>query len=179
MICPNCKKGTLEKINFHKVQVDRCSQCQGIWFDHDELRKAKDERDQHLKWLDVDLWKENKKFRVSSFEKLCPLCKKPLYEVEYGKSDIKVDVCNSCKGIWLDRGEFRKIITYFKGTVNTETLGKYFKHILEEAEEIFAGPEELFSEIEDFLLVIKLLQYRFYSQYPIIRDIIIHLPLTK
>ncbi|MDP1538504.1 MAG: zf-TFIIB domain-containing protein [bacterium] len=179
MICPNCGKETLNKIKFHKVQINRCSRCQGIWFDEDELRKAKDERDRHLKWLDVDLWKENKNFRVSSLKKLCPLCEKPLYEVEYGNSDIKADICNSCRGIWLDRGEFRKIINYLKETVNAETLGKYFKHALGEAKEIFVGPEDLFSEIGDFLLVTKLLQYRFYSQYPIIKDIIIHLPLTK
>ena len=179
MICPNCKKESLETINFHKVQVNRCSQCQGIWFDQDELRKAKDERDQYLKWLDIDLWKEDKNFRVSSSEKLCSLCKTPLYEVKYGESDIKVDICNLCKGIWLDEGEFRKIIAYLKETVSTETLGKYLKHTFEETKEIFVGPEELSSEIEDFLIVIKLLQYRFCSQYPRIQDIIIHLPLTK
>ena len=179
MICPNCKKETLEKISFHKVQIDRCTQCYGIWFDQNELRKAKDEKDQYLKWLDVDLWKEDRKFQVSSSGKICPLCKINLYEVEYGESNIKVDVCNSCKGVWLDKGEFKKIIAYLKNTVNTETLTKYFKHAFEEAKEIFTGPEELSSEIEDFLIVIKLLQYRFCSQYPIIKDIIVNLPFTK
>lgn len=179
MICLNCRKETLEKINFNKVQVDRCTQCHGIWFDQDELRKLKDEKDQYLKWLDIDLWTEGKKFKISSSGKICPLCKETLYEVRYGESNIKVDTCISCKGIWLDEGEFKKIIAYLKNIVGTKTLTKYFKHILEEAKEIFAGPEELSSEIEDFLLVMKLLQYRFYTQYPIIGDIIINLPLTK
>lgn len=179
MICPNCKKETLKKIRFHKSEVDRCSQCHGIWFDQDELRKSKDEKDQYLKWLDIDLWREGKKFQVSSSGKICPLCKKALYEVRYGESNIKVDTCNSCKGVWLDKGEFKKIIDYLKNVIDTETLTKYFKHTLEEAKEVFIGPEELSSEIEDFLLVIKLLQYRFCSQYPIIGSIIINLPFTR
>ncbi len=176
MICPNCKKETTEKINFHKVQVDRCAQCHGIWFDKDELNKSKDDKDEYLKWLDIDLWKEGKKFQVSRSEKICPLCQNTLYQVRYGESNIKVDACNECKGIWLDQGEFKKIIAYLKNIVSTETLTKYFKHTFKEAKEIFTGPEKLSSEIEDFLLVTKLLQYRFLGQYPIIGNIIINLP---
>ena len=141
MICPNCKKETLEKIRFHKSEVDICSQCHGIWFERDELRKSKDEKDQYLKWLDIDLWREDKKFQVSSFGKICPLCKKAFYEVRYGESNIKVDICNSCMSVWLDGGEFKKIIAYLKNIVDNKTLAKYFKHTFEEAKEIFTGPE--------------------------------------
>jgi len=176
MNCPNCKKETLEKISFYKTQIERCSQCGGIWFDRDELRKAKDERDQYLKWLDIDLWQKGKKFQISVSKKICPVCKVPFYAVNYGESKIEVDICNSCKGIWLDKGEFKKIILYLKNIVATERLTKYLKYVFEEAKEIFTGPEELSSEIKDFLTVIKLLEYRFYSQYPIIIDIILRLP---
>ena len=179
MICPNWKKNTLEKTNFYKNRIDRCSQCRGLWFDRDELRKAKDERDANLKWLDIDLWKENKRFRASSLKKLCPSCEQSLFEIEYGKSDVKVDVCDSCRGVWLDGGEFEKIIAYLKKTVDSETLARYFKHALKEVEEVFTGPEELSSEVKDFLLVSKLLLYRFYSQYPMIKNIITHLPFTR
>ena len=179
MICPNCKKETLERINFHKVRVDRCSRCHGIWFDQDELRKSKDEKDQYSKWLDVKLWKNGKKFQAFSSEKICPSCKDNLYEVKYGKSNIKVDICNSCKGIWLDKGEFKEIVAYLRNVVDSETLTKYFKQAAKEAKEIFRGPEDLSSEIEDFLIVTKLLQYRLCSQYTIIGNIIINLPFTK
>ena len=179
MICPKCKKETLGKISFYNNQIGKCNQCHGLWFDYDELRKAKDEKDEDLKWLDVDLWKEDKKFQAFSLEKTCPLCKKNIYEVEYGNSNIKVDICNSCKGVWLDKGEFEKIINYLKEKTSSENLGKYFKYLAEEATEIFTGPEELTSEIKDFLLVLKFFQYRLYSQYPIIKDIIIHLPFTR
>ncbi|MBL7142070.1 MAG: zf-TFIIB domain-containing protein [Candidatus Pacebacteria bacterium] len=179
MNCPNCKQETLEKITFNKNQIERCSQCKGIWFNQDELRKAKDEEDQFLKWLDIDLWKDSEKFQPSHSSKICPTCKVNLYEVHYGGSDVRVDFCNKCKGIWLDDGEFKKIIAYLKNKVNTEKLGEYFKHTLEEAKEIFTGPEKLTSEIEDFFIVIKLLQYRLCSQHPAITRIITNLPFTK
>lgn len=176
MNCPNCKKEILEKISFNKVQVERCSQCHGIWFERDELRKAKDEEDQYLKWLDIDLWKNDKEFKALSSKKICPSCKKNLYEVRYGESSVKVDICDLCKGVWLDQEEFRKIADYLKSKVDSETLSKYFRHIFEEAKEVFTGPRKLSSEVEDFLIVTKLLEYRLLSQYPVIGNIIIHLP---
>jgi len=175
-VCPNCNQETLKEIPLYKNKVDKCNKCGGIWFDQDELRKAKDNKDEFLKWLDIDLWKKEKKMEAFSSKKKCPRCKKNLYEVKYEESDIKVDICNSCKGIWLDKGEFKKIISHLKNVINTETLSKYFKHAFEEAKEIFSGQESLSSEVEDFFIVTKLLQYRFLSQYPTIRDLIIRLP---
>lgn len=179
MKCPNCKKPTLKKIDFYKVEIDKCSKCQGLWFDYDELRKAKDEKDENLSWLDIDLWQENNKFDLSLIEKKCPLCQKSLYQIKYGQSDIEVDICRSCKGIWLDKGEFKQIIAYLKEKIKSDDLKKYFKHSLKEAGEIFVGPEKLTSEIKDFLLVTKFFQYRLYSQYPLIKHLFIHFPFTK
>ncbi|MFH1392457.1 MAG: zf-TFIIB domain-containing protein [bacterium] len=163
-ICPNCNQEILKKISFYKNQVDKCDKCKGIWFDYDELRKVKDDKDEFLKWLDIDIWRKKKKLRVFSSTRKCPNCRKNLYEVKYGESNIKVDICNSCKGVWLDHGEFGKIIDYLKKVVNTETLSKYFKHALAS------------SETGDLLIILKLLQYRLCSQYPIINKIIIYRP---
>ncbi len=179
MTCPNCQKKTLQQIEFHKLPVDKCSLCQGLWFDYDELRQAKDKKDANLNWLDIDLWRESNKIAVTAGKKKCPGCQKKLYQIKYGGSDIEVDVCNNCQGVWLDKGEFGQIIAYLKEKVNTDDLKKYFKHSLKEAAEIFTGPEELSSEIKDFMLVSKFFQYRLYSQYPIIKQIILHLPFTK
>ena len=108
MECPICKK-SLEKAILCNVEVDYCPQCFGLWFEEEELRWAKDFKDRNLKWLDIDLWREPEKFSISPLQKLCPACRLPLYETQYGDSKIKVDVCNICRGIWLDRGEFKKI----------------------------------------------------------------------
>ena len=39
---------------------------------------------------------------------LCPTCKTPLIMSE--RQGIEIDYCQSCRGVWLDRGELDKII---------------------------------------------------------------------
>lgn len=213
MFCPFCKK-LLEKTIFHNTEIDYCPACLGLWFEQDELRQAKDEKDKDLNWLDIDLWKNKKDFKISFGQKLCPSCRLPLYEVSYGNLDIysvkspsfregdaaksqfnrenpvkitkggaeqfnrvKVDVCNICQGIWLDRGEFSKIIKYLKNRADFEILNNYAKNLFQEFKEIFIGPETLREEILDFVTILKLLKYKFTIQQPLISKIISESPL--
>lgn len=39
----------------------------------------------------------------------CPVCQRPLQEIpRYG---ILIDICPSCRGVWLDHGELDKVIS--------------------------------------------------------------------
>ncbi|MDP3982122.1 MAG: zf-TFIIB domain-containing protein [bacterium] len=175
MKCPQCSI-PLEKTLLMNVEVDYCPRCLGMWFEEDELRQAKDERDRDLRWLDIDLWKDHTKFRVSSGRKLCPAHRLPLYEVSYGDSSIKVDVCSLDYGVWLDRGEFKEILNYLKERQEHEILYHYASNLMQESWEVFAGPEMLREEIVDFLTIIKMLRYKFAVQNPKIAEIISNLP---
>lgn len=175
MNCPICKK-ELKQAIFYGVEVDYCPICLGLWFEEDELRWAKDEKDKDLKWLDIDLWRDEKKFKISYGIRLCPACRVPLYEVYYGDSKVIVDVCNLCKGIWLDRAEFKKIVDWLKEKAKKELLDNYAKNLFEEFGEIFVGPETLREEVLDFLTIFKLLKYKFATQHPTISKIILGLP---
>ena len=175
MLCPICKKH-LDQAIVSGVDVDYCPKCLGLWFEEEELRIAKDYKDRDLRWLDIDLWRDVEKFKISPGQKLCPADRLPLYETGYGDSDIKVDVCNICKGIWLDRGEFKKIIAYLEERADREVLNHYLKNLREELWEIFMGPETLREEIDDFLIILKLLNYKFSVQHPNIAKVILGLP---
>lgn len=175
MNCPRCQK-KLDKAIFYNTEVDYCPKCLGMFFEEDELRQAKDARDKDLTWLDVDLWQDDEKFKINYGMRLCPSCRLPLYEVYYNDSKIIVDVCNLCQGIWLDRGEFKKIIEHLKEKANWELLNKYGGTLLEEFREIFTGPETLREEIMDFLIILKVLNYKFSVQHPKITKIISNLP---
>lgn len=175
MSCPFCKQ-SLEKIIFYNVEIDYCPACLGLWFEEDELRLAKDEKDKNIRWLDIDLWDKKTSFKISPGQKLCPDCRFPLYEVDYGDSQIRVDLCNLCYGIWLDRGEFKKIIEYLKNRANYEVLNNYTKNLVQEFWEIFIGPETLKEELLDFLVILKLLNYKFAIQHPNISKTISELP---
>ncbi len=173
--CFKCKK-ELERALLYNIEIDYCPQCQGMWFDEDELRQAKDKKDENLKWLDVDLWQDESKFRISRGNKLCPIDRLPLYEVEYGDSGIKVDLCIICKGIWLDKGEFKQIISYLKERADWEILNNYYHNLMEEALEVFIGPETVREEVEDILTILRLFNFKFLVQKPIISKIISRMP---
>jgi Zn-finger nucleic acid-binding protein len=175
MFCPRCKTN-LEKALFYSTEVDYCSSCLGMFFGEDELRWVKDEKDQNLIWLDIDLWKDEKKFRLNYGMRPCPACRLPLYEVYYGTSQVVVDLCNICRGIWLDRGEFKKIINYLQEESDWKVLRKYGQSLLEELREIFSGPKTFREEIADFLILLKLLNYKFSAQHPKISKAILLLP---
>ncbi len=173
--CFLCHKD-LEKALLYNIEVDYCPDCHGIWIEEDELRLAKDRKDENLKWLDIDLWDDEKKFKISKGNKLCPVHRLPLYEVEYGDSKIKVDVCSICHGIWLDRGEFKQIIDYLKEKANWEILNNYYRNLGKEALEVFIGPESVRQEVEDLLIILKLFNYKFLTQRPTIAGIISKMP---
>ena len=175
MNCPY-HKAKLEKAIFNKIEVDYCPVCLGMFFNENELRLAKDEKDQDLQWLDIDLWQDKTKLKISKANLLCPECQVLLYEVGYGDSKIKVDICTVCKGVWLDRGEFKNIIDYLKDKAQYEILENYFSVFLKEVSEIFIGPEPFKEEILDVLTILKLLNYKFAAHFPTITKIISGLP---
>ncbi|MFH1656839.1 MAG: zf-TFIIB domain-containing protein [Candidatus Nealsonbacteria bacterium] len=171
MRCPNCKKHLSSSIVCN-VEVNHCPNCLGVWFDEGELRLAKDNKDENLNWLDIELWKYKEKFKISHGERHCPDCRLPLYEVYYGDSGIIVDVCNVCHGIWLDRAEFRKIINWLKKRADYEVINNYSRTLFKQMLEIFTGPETLKDEILDVITILKLLNYKFAVQHPVLSKII-------
>lgn len=173
--CPKCKVPLSCSI-VSGVEVDYCPKCYGLFFEEDELKWAKDEKDKELSWLDVDLWKNKEKLKVSHGIRLCPHCRVPLYEVYYGDSGVVIDVCNLCHGIWLDRSEFKKIIEWLEKEKDYQVLNNYTSNLLKELGEIFSGPEPLREEVNDFLMVLKMLRYKFLAQHPVISELILDLP---
>lgn len=186
MRCPNCQEipvfaeasagEEMKKAVFYNTGVDYCPKCLGVWFEQDELRQAKDERDKTLNWLDVDLWSDKTKFQVAKTAKICPQDFVPLYEVKYNGSNVKVDLCDVCRGVWLDRGEFKKIIAYLKAKKADEILRHYLASLIQEGVEIFVGPETFREEVDDFIMLVKLFNDKFIIQHPIISKIILGLP---
>ncbi|MDP3052623.1 MAG: zf-TFIIB domain-containing protein [bacterium] len=191
MKCPKCKKELSEKIKIGDVKIDRCSGCGGLWFEKDELRLAKDKKAPEAKWVDAEIkdksinwfqfefWKDKIKFKIKKGLKYCPTDDIPLYQLNYDDTPIEIDVCGICFGIWLDKGEFKKIIDYVKNKADYEVLYNYAKNLAEETKEIFIGPESVKSEVVDLLMLIKLLKYKLMVQHPELVKLISIIPLPK
>ena len=43
---------------------------------------------------------------------MCPNCNSSMQEVK--RDDVAIDMCPSCRGVWLDRGELEKLIAGVK-----------------------------------------------------------------
>ncbi|MCS7185672.1 MAG: zf-TFIIB domain-containing protein [Armatimonadetes bacterium] len=50
----------------------------------------------------------------------CPVCGTPMREIE--RFGVMIDICPSCKGVWLDRGELDKIIRYAQTGYGDEVI---------------------------------------------------------
>ncbi|HWH78973.1 MAG TPA: zf-TFIIB domain-containing protein [Candidatus Binatus sp.] len=106
MNCPKCENETLMEFKVEGVAVDRCSSCDGIWFDAQELSEL----------LADDAKKVASLRHGSPHEELdgkkgrCPRDQADLLRV-YSAIDKSVilDACAECHGIWLDGGEFAKL----------------------------------------------------------------------
>lgn len=166
MKCPFC--GNSLKTNSHlDVKIDECNSCGGMWFDRDELRRAKDNQDADLQWLDFELFEEkNDKYVETSGKKLCPKDSARLVSKNYAESTVTIDVCEKCQGVWLDKSEFEKIIIYLENIVTSKPASDYAKETKIEFGEIFTGPESRVSEIKDFVAVAKLFQLRLAVENP-------------
>jgi Zn-finger nucleic acid-binding protein len=165
MNCPKCETG-LETRDVETVELNRCPTCKGHWFDDQELRKVKDMADTDLNWIDFELWKHPDRFQATPSDSLCPRCDKGMVAVEYDDTGIEVDFCPTCKGVWLDRWEFEKIVEALTDEMLTMTRSEYVEATIQEAKEILSGPESFLSEWRDFFTVLRMLQYRVIVDHP-------------
>lgn len=107
MNCPKCKTAALAPTQVQAVQVDQCPRCHGIWFDEQELGRllAADRKD--LK----PLARSTNDPGTDAVTGGCPRDGKELLRVRSAKDrQVVVDICPRCRGIWLDGGEFRRLL---------------------------------------------------------------------
>ncbi|MDJ0599668.1 MAG: zf-TFIIB domain-containing protein [Crocosphaera sp.] len=104
--CPKCQ-GKLEPVMYEDIEVDRCCQCNGIWFDFSEAENLKKLRGSE----NIDIGKldqENQK-EVLDTPIPCPRCDISMIKMfDLDKHPIWYETCPQCQGIWFDAGEFKK-----------------------------------------------------------------------
>ena len=165
MNCPR-DKIPMAVLEIGEVKIDQCPQCGGMWFDQGEFEAAKEQVDPDLNWLDFDIWKHKDQFQVSEHPLTCPQDDSPMVAVAYDDTGVEIDVCPACRGVWLEQGEFAKIITALEQELQTKDVSDYVKASLEEAREIVTNPDNFASEWKDFTTVLRLLQYRLFAERP-------------
>ena len=56
------------------------------------------------------LFKKKEEDLLDESNKICPVCLIRMSKIE--KAGVVIDICNKCKGIYLDDGELEKLVEY-------------------------------------------------------------------
>jgi membrane associated rhomboid family serine protease len=112
--CPHCRIYLLDPANPYYgviVEVDVCTHCGGLWLEKDELAKIISKNILNFSVDDAfvieDLGELLGKSKLN-----CPNCgiRLNIYKLlnvyeTIKESDVEIDVCEKCSGIWLEKGE--------------------------------------------------------------------------
>ena len=96
-----CQKISLKQkhIRSKNLTVDYCPECKGIWFGQAELPRA-------TPVAEIELEIPRNAVRLKA---KCPVCIKDLYAFHYPHTQVTVEACKKCDGLWLNAGEFDAI----------------------------------------------------------------------
>ncbi len=172
MNCPRCQ---LELVpgDVQGVEVARCRDCGGIWFDEEGFRAAKELADPSVAWLEVDLWKEHERFALGSRKEACPQCDGTMAALRYGDTAVEIDVCPACRGIWLDAGEFENVLVALEREVARMPARELLGAALREAAELVQGRAPLATEWRHAVHILQLLKLRVLVDHPGLRRLLL------
>lgn len=116
MNCPRCDKQLISS-RYEDIEIDKCSNCYGIWLDDGELEAiikkrikvfTKEELRSAVEHSFLGVPKGQRDIHLS-----CPKCLAPMNTINYAiSSGIILDRClNNC-GIWFDKSELEKVQAY-------------------------------------------------------------------
>lgn len=117
--CPKCGHGMDEITYGGDLVIDRCTNCQGLWFDEGEAELLKS------KWMGdaLDIGKADHGRKWDTVDDIsCPRCGRDMDKVsDPDQPHIWYEVCQD-HGMFMDAGEF----TDFKN----ETLTDWFRSLI-------------------------------------------------
>ena len=141
MKCPACSN-VLRKASCESGLLRVCTNCKGIWFEAgqfaDFIRRlsAKDE----VPFDKIKLFEHRdalSKYELKEDTRLCPQCGEELRKINYASdSNVFVDRCPGCGGIWADGGEVVSIASYVKSDPRAIVAGTAIVRGMKQTEEL-------------------------------------------
>jgi membrane associated rhomboid family serine protease len=108
IICPKCLSDMTE-LEHQGVTIDVCPGCRGIWLDPGELAQLRGAAEDLPGEVD-NIASGTRHLETSTY--ICPRCQGGFDTFEYAPgTSLYIDRCKSCKGIYLDAGELKKVHT--------------------------------------------------------------------
>ena len=132
MQCPGCH-GVLRREKHRHVEFDVCPGCRGIWVSGEQfhglavLVAAEGQVESSIKLT----FKPRKVLRPhpDNPARVCPHCTLPMREFNYAyNSNIFLDRCEKCKGLWLDPNEIIDIAKHIQYNPDVDAAARSLIH---------------------------------------------------
>ena len=108
MKCPRCGVD-LQPAERHRLEVNYCPSCKGMWLEHDELQQLENEV------FDFgDRWKGTLAFDATATTDKCPECAASLQRFHYRFYDLEMEFCPNQHGYWLEDDEDTRVLDLMK-----------------------------------------------------------------
>lgn len=110
MICPSCKSDMIV-VEHNKIELDYCTECQGVWFDSGELELLLESVSLESPSLFFSNILDSKEAESSEKKRRCPICGQKMKKPAIGQQpEILIDVCWQGDGLWFDGGELGQLM---------------------------------------------------------------------
>jgi Zn-finger nucleic acid-binding protein len=123
--CPKCN-GRLEPVVYQGIEIDRCQQCGGIWFDSQEVEALTKVKGPDI--LDIGQTETAAHYNLTEKEIHCPRCRTQMIRMlDIDEYNLWYEKCLNCGGIWLDAGEFKQFKRNFRTNNFLNVAKRLFK----------------------------------------------------
>lgn len=119
MICPVCKSDMIV-VEYRDIELDYCTECQGVWFDSGELELMLNSY--HTEGIEKYLEdiKNAPDAQTKEKRRKCPVCGRKMGKKAIGgQPRILIDTCEEEHGLWFDGGEIDQLRGQIVGKTKT------------------------------------------------------------
>ena len=89
-------------------------------------------------------------YRLNETGLECPECGKPMRKLNYAyNSNVIVDKCSSCDGIWFEKGEIQKVAEFSKYCGLSKSMKEDFEKIKAIYDKHGEGGEDIRDDLDD------------------------------
>ena len=112
MECYKCNE-QMNKRPYEGILADCCDSCGGVWVDSGELSiliGREEKKGQKELMQEAKRETQSEAQHPLSVVGFCPKCQEEPLQTKY-RSGVGIDQCPSCKGIFFDSGEMKKVVS--------------------------------------------------------------------
>ncbi len=114
MLCPVCRE-PMVIVEFQGIELDACPECQGLWFDAQELGQLFELAGVPDQYSDLE--SQLARLARAKARRRCPRCRGRLVAVSAPATGgaLILDQCPRGDGLWFDRGELDTLLRALLG----------------------------------------------------------------